>query len=288
MTKKLLMALTVCFYIMAINKAWEQQYERADSAETDRNSFSNSVVRLQNRCDNLSDTLLKSFATNKAQAATIAAQISSNSTQSPQIQGNGNPINYGVQSSNQQGGIAANSVEVAGDLILQGKRPIESISIAVTLESDTASNQVDVALWSDSGVGVIAALLPDHAPFIRFEATDRDIQFGQISQNKRVLKCFFRPENPTDILGKDIDFLKTVHRFAVRFSDFQEVHAWPAGERRRMKFAITINGIESQVSTFMDIPTDWNINDTNGWTFTTVAFFEQAADNYKRSIMQVK
>jgi hypothetical protein len=285
--KRLIFWTFICFLGVSFFLAWRDENHGRITAETDRNSFSNSLVALQGRFDGISDALAKANALNKAQAATIATQISSNAAQSPQIQGNENPISYGAQSYYQQGGITANSLQVSGDLIVQGKRPIESISMMVTLESDTSSNQVE-ELMSSSGVGVTAAIFTDDKTRIRFLAQDRAVKSGQISQNKRIMTCLLTPEAPSDILGKNIDFLKTVHTFVVRFSDYPDVHGWPKDEPRKMKLAITINGIEAASSPFIDIPRDVDIGSPKQLDFTVGPLFESAADNYKQLIMQAK
>src|SRR5439155_251469 len=94
-------------------------------------------------------------------------------------------------------------------------------------------------------VGVTLALFADDKTRIRFRSFDRDVQFQQVSANKRILKCVFGPEDPAEILGKSIKFLKTIHEFGVRYPDHQEVQQWPKNEHRRLRISVMLNGIEA-------------------------------------------
>ncbi len=113
--KRLIFWTFIGFLGIAFFLAWRDESRGRITAETDRNTFSNSLAILHGRFDGISDALLKANASNKVLTATINTQTTSNPVQSPQIHGNGNPINYGVQSFGQTGGITAETVVITNN-----------------------------------------------------------------------------------------------------------------------------------------------------------------------------
>jgi archaellum component FlaF (FlaF/FlaG flagellin family) len=108
MTRKILILISVCFFLMAIYKAWEQQYERADLAVEEQNKdlrqthdFQESLSSARTTIDSLNATLWAK--TN--QSANVNSVI-------PPINQSATTI---VQSFGQQGGIIANTVIVTNN-----------------------------------------------------------------------------------------------------------------------------------------------------------------------------
>ena len=70
--KRIIFWTFICFLGIAFFLAWRDENHGRTAAETDRNSFSNSLAVLQGRFDGISDALAKANAINKIQAESLA------------------------------------------------------------------------------------------------------------------------------------------------------------------------------------------------------------------------
>ena len=138
-----------CLFI-AFYRAWDDEYQKGLDYQLTVFNEKTIADHRQRMMDRLQATINDLNSTNRPLAQTLSV---SNATGSAIVQGNQASITL----DNSTKLFQTNNIHVAGDMILLGKRLIESITITTVIESDTVSNEVTENGF-DLGVGAELAL----------------------------------------------------------------------------------------------------------------------------------
>ncbi|MCK5100079.1 MAG: hypothetical protein KAR45_18355 [Desulfobacteraceae bacterium] len=120
---------------------------------------------------------------------------------------------------------------------------ISSLEIRVNLDEIT-KDKVPSEKSTSAGIQSVVALFTKEKIRHRF-VTDFQFSFQQLSPNIRRAMFVYRPEEPTKILGKSIDYLNDIEMFAANFTDFID----PIGFDRHIQehmisLTVLLNGVE--------------------------------------------
>lgn len=139
---------------------------------------------------------------------------------------------------NSPGGVQAfGNVTISSD-----RRIIHSMELHVRLEIETAKAAVSDEA-RDFGLTSVVAIFARDGKRVRFES-DATIRDQQISANVRRLSFVYRPENPSDVLGKPVESLAGMEAFAVDYSEIltlKQVRVEEAASRLLCK--VLVNGV---------------------------------------------
>jgi len=139
---------------------------------------------------------------------------------------------------NSPGGIQAlGNVTIASD-----QRIIHTMELRVSLEIETLKAAVSDET-RDVGLTSIVALFTKDGSRIRFES-DATIRDQQVSPDVRRLSFVYRPENPSDMLGKPVASLASLEAFAVDYSEILNMKQIRVEEAASRLFCIVlVNGV---------------------------------------------
>jgi hypothetical protein len=146
-----------------------------------------------------------------------------------------------VQSSVASNGISQLMVNSPGGVqsvtLNQTRNLIHSFGIGVTIDRVTPPLAPDERQTS-TGIQSAIALFTTNLTRIRF-VSDWSWSTHQVNSNKNRVSFNYSPETPTDILGRDIEFLKEIDVIAFNYSGF-----FTGEESATLSISLLINGLE--------------------------------------------
>ena len=105
-------------------------------------------------------------------------------------------------------------------------------------------NKIPGQKSTSAGIQSVVALFTKEKVRHRF-VTDFQFSFQQLSPNIRRAMFVYRPEEPTKILGKKIDYLNDIEMFAANFSNFIDHIGFDRKNQEHMiSITVLLNGVE--------------------------------------------
>jgi len=118
---------------------------------------------------------------------------------------------------------------------------INSLEIYVDLDEITENRELTEKETS-AGIQSVVGLFTSDGTRFRF-VTDFQFSYQQISQNIRRAMFIYTPEEPTKILGRNIEFLETMGKFAFNYIDFIDPIGFNRNNTNHMiSISILLNG----------------------------------------------
>jgi hypothetical protein len=119
---------------------------------------------------------------------------------------------------------------------------LNSLEIYVNLDEITENRELTQKETSVGIQSVVGLFTTDNTRF-RF-VTDFQFSYQQISQNIRRVMFIYRPEEPTKILGRNIEFLEKMDNFAFNYTGFINPIGFNRNNTNHMiSITILLNGI---------------------------------------------
>lgn len=121
---------------------------------------------------------------------------------------------------------------------------INSLEIRVSLDEVTQERPVSDVETCAGKQSAVSLFNKDKTRF-RF-VTDFQFSFQQVSKNLRRAFFVYRPEEPTQILGRNIGFLEATEKLAANYSDFLEPIGFdPKNQTHMISISFLLNGLET-------------------------------------------
>ena len=133
-------------------------------------------------------------------------------------------------------------IQAGRDVILRADRHlIRSIEVRMSVETGTSpTTPQDPGV--DAGLRSFIALFTRDKMRIRF-ASNWELTDHQFSATRRRLSFVYVPENPAEILGREIAFLGTIDVLALNYSEIMKTVHFSTGSNTQITALITVNGI---------------------------------------------
>ena len=134
-------------------------------------------------------------------------------------------------------------IQAGRDVIISAdRRLIQTMVLRVFVETETPDAEPG-DVQTDVGLGSVVALFTRDKTRIRFESDFR-VTDQQVSRNRRRVGFVYSPETPTDILGKDVNFLATIDVLAVNRAEiFQSEKFDTSNDKTRFSCSVFVNGV---------------------------------------------
>ena len=140
-----------------------------------------------------------------------------------------------------------------------------------TLESQVADQQTSAGLSS-----VIALFAKDKTRY-RF-VTDFQYTTHQITPTVKRIEFIYRPENPLQIYGKQIDFLKNMDKFVCNYQDFLETVEISDNLGSAVDINVFVNGVN--VITLQNLNCNAGVLSGGQATLNISDSFEKISERY--------
>ena len=120
---------------------------------------------------------------------------------------------------------------------------LHSIELHVSIDAVTPDRPETGKLWS-LGLGSVVALFSSDMTRYRF-VSDLEFCTQQISPNVNRIMFVYKPEDPTQLLGRQITFLEEIHTFVCDYSKFSRRCGFDTGnESNVVNVLVLLNGVE--------------------------------------------
>jgi hypothetical protein len=120
---------------------------------------------------------------------------------------------------------------------------INTLEIIVNMDEIT-QDKTPSEKSTSAGLQSVVALFTKEKIRHRF-VTDFQFSFQQLSPNIRRAMFVYRPEEPTEILGKSIDYLNDIEMFAANFTSFIDPIGFDRKNQEHMiSLTVLLNGVE--------------------------------------------
>lgn len=190
-------------------------------------------------------------ATEKRQQKTKPAQSqeqkNSGGNNNQQQQSNSGGVNIQQQSSgshspNQTMVNSPGGVQAGGDVIIAAdRRLIHTMTLKVSVETETETSP-PTEDETDAGLQSAVALFSEKTR-IRF-VSDWLIHRRQVTPTRKTISFIYTPETPTEIIGRDIDFLGKIDMLVVNYKDIFELEKFDTRHGyTSFEATVTVNGV---------------------------------------------
>lgn len=134
-------------------------------------------------------------------------------------------------------------IQAGRDVVIQSdRRLIQSLVLRTSVEVETAATDV-TEVQTDVGLQSALALFTTDKTRIRF-VTDYQVMDKQVRPNRRRLSFVYTPETPSEIQGREVRFLESIHILAINYAEIFKLEQF-ATNKEPVTFLLTVevNGV---------------------------------------------